>query len=246
MLAHGTDKPMYLTEFGWATTSQPAMGVTAQQQADYTRQAFQCLQQDSYVQVAIVYELRNNWWANDADNWEDQLGLVTTGWGHKPAYDAFRSIDPNQGGCTYRDSNGTPLGPETALAPDPAPSPASAAGAAQTTGPSAGGAVKHRVTVRVKRDRRARAAASSRRAKRRALTVLGSVAGARAGRVLLRFERRTPHGNWRRSLSLRVKVGRDGRFKRALATSSLGRWRVRAMYVDPKSPAASRFAYFRL
>ena len=50
------------------------------------------MQQDPYVQVAMLYELRNNFWANDADNWEDQLGLYTTGWSPKPAY---AQISPN-------------------------------------------------------------------------------------------------------------------------------------------------------
>src|SRR4051794_12474211 len=125
MLAHGTDKPLYFTEMGWSTTSQAGMGVSAQQQADYTTLAWKCMQQDPYVQVGILYSLRNNYWANDADDWEDQLGLTTTGWSQKPAYGAFRAVDPNQGGCTYHDLHGTPLGPGTELLP-PAPAPAAA------------------------------------------------------------------------------------------------------------------------
>src|SRR5689334_19985367 len=154
MLAHGTDKPIYLTEFGWATTSQPGMGVSAQQQADYTRLAFQCAQQDAYVQVGIVYELRNNYWANDADDWEDQLGLVNTNWSHKPAYDAFKAVDPNQGGCTYHDSNG-PIGNGATTTPPPPP-PATTS--TTTTPPKTTTATKHRVVVHVKRSRKARAA----------------------------------------------------------------------------------------
>jgi polysaccharide biosynthesis protein PslG len=243
MLEHGNDKPMYITEMGWSTTSQNGLGVSQQQQADYTALAWKCMQQDSYLQVAILYELRNNWWAGDADNWEDQLGLVTTGWSQKPAYGAFKAIDPNQGGCTYHDDKG-PIGPGTEPAAAPAaPSQATTKPSSSPKKPTA--SVRHRVTVHVKHSRKARAASRSRGAKR-SLTVLGSVAGAEGGRVLLRFERKSPHGKWRRSLSLRVKVGRDGRFKRSLATRSLGRWRVRATYADPQSPAASHFAYFRL
>ncbi|MFL5885350.1 MAG: cellulase family glycosylhydrolase [Thermoleophilaceae bacterium] len=236
MLAHGADKPIYLTEFGWATTSQAGMGVTPQQQADYTRLAFQCAQQDPYVQVAIVYELRNNYWANDADDWEDQLGLVNTNWSHKPAYDAFKAVDPNQTGCGYHDSNG-PLGSGT-TPPPPPPAPVTTKPTPSKTTTNA----KHRVIVRVKRSRKAKAASAK---QRRSLTVLGSVTGARGGRVQLRFERRDRRGHWHRSLRLKVKVGKNGRFQRALKTRSLGRWRVRAVYVDPQ-PAVSRFAYFRL
>ena len=70
--------------------------------------------------------------------------------------------------------------------------------------------------------------------------------GAQGGRVQLRFERRAPGGRWRRSLSLRVAVDSHGRFDRGLATSSLGKWRVRAVYADPQRPAQSHFAYFRV
>jgi hypothetical protein len=105
--------------------------------------------------------------------------------------------------------------------------------------------LSHRVTVRVRRLHRLSAAAKARHPKRRSLAVVGSVAGAHDGNVLLRFERKGPRGHWRRSLSLRVTVGSDGRFKRSLATRRLGRWRVRAVYVSADRPS-SPFAYFRL
>jgi hypothetical protein len=235
MLDHGADKPMYLTEFGWATTSEPGLGVSPQTQADYTKFAFQCLTQDPYVQVAIIYELRNNWWAADDDDWEDQLGLVNTNWSHKPAYDAFKSIDPNQGGCSYGSNAAAPSAPAPASG-SAAPAPAKAAATSTTTS----GTARHRVIVRVRHVRAAR------RAKRHALKVVGAVVGASGGRVQLRFERKAADGRWRRSLSLRVGVGRTGHFNRTVATRSLGRWRVRALYQDPQRPAQSRFAYFRI
>jgi hypothetical protein len=242
MLGHGDDKPVWFTEFGWSTTSQPGWGVSAQQQADYTKLAYQCMQQDSYVQVAVLYILRNNYWANDADDWEDQLGLVTTNWSHKPAYDAFKSVDPNQGGCTYHDGSGNPVSASGSPPPPPPATPPPAANTGTTTTTP----VKHRVTVHVRRSHRLSAAAKSRHPKRRSLIVVGSVAAAHDGRVQLRFECKAPHGQWRRSLSLRVAVGTNGRFKRSLATRRLGRWRVRAVYVSAPLPAASHFAYFRL
>ena len=52
MLAYGDAKPMWLTEFGWSTTSD-SWGVSAQTQADYLLRAYRMLEQDSYVQVAI-------------------------------------------------------------------------------------------------------------------------------------------------------------------------------------------------
>ena len=38
MLARGDDKPIWLTEFGWSTTTTEAWGVTQAQQADYLTQ----------------------------------------------------------------------------------------------------------------------------------------------------------------------------------------------------------------
>src|SRR5207247_5290363 len=108
--------------------------------------------------------------------------------------------------------------PAAAGTAPPQPAASSPAPTSKPATPS----VSHRVTVRVRRSHGAHAA---RRGQRRSLTVLGSVVGAHDGRVLLRFERKRPHRGWRRSLSLRVSVGRNGRFQRALATRSLGRWR---------------------
>jgi polysaccharide biosynthesis protein PslG len=237
MLDHGDVKPIWFTEFGWATTSQPGWGVSAQQQADYTKLAWQCVQPDAYVQVAILYELRNNYWAHDADDWEDQLGLVTSTWAHKPAYDAFKSIDPNQGGCGYGGSSGT-----TGTSP-PSSSTGTSGTATTSTGSTGTKAKRHKVTVRVRRKHSVRSAGAR---KRVVLSIFGRVAGANSGRVLLRFERKKPRGGWRKVLSMKARVGSGGRFQHPLKARTLGRWRVRAEYITPPAPAKSRFAYFRL
>jgi polysaccharide biosynthesis protein PslG len=92
MQAHGGGKPIWVTEFGWATTSSGASwGVTAPTQADYLTRAYKYLEQDPYVQVAVWYNLRNNYWANDADSWGDQLGLLRTDFTPKPSYYAFKN-----------------------------------------------------------------------------------------------------------------------------------------------------------
>ena len=246
MLDHGNDKPIWFTEFGWSTTSQPGWGVTAQQQADYTKEAWQCVQQDGYVQVAIMYELRNNYWASNADDWDDQLGLTYVNFSHKPAYDSFKSVDPSQGGCTYGGAAGSPPGTTSG----------SGSGAGSTTGSGSGstsgqsgagsagtGSAGHEITVHVRRAKRV-SSASARHAVK--LTVVGKVAHASGGRVVLRFERSTRGGRWHRVRSLTLAVARDGRFRHGLHARGLGRWRVRAMYAGPPAPAASRFAYFRL
>jgi hypothetical protein len=237
MLDHGDDKPIWFTEFGWSTTSQPGWGVSAQQQADYTKRAWQCVQQDGFVQVAILYELRNNDWAHDADDWDDQLGIMTSNWSHKPAYDAFKSIDPNQGGCSY--------GGGTGNAGTPPPSSSSSTSTSSTP-PAATGTKtrRHRVTVRVRRKHTVRSAGAGR--PRVDLLILGRVEGAQSGRVLLRFERKRPGKGWRKVRSMKARVGHDGRFRHALSAHTFGRWRVRAVYLEPPAPAKSPFAYFRV
>ena len=76
MLANGDDKPIWMTELSWRTTSatcaegawagQTAQGVNEEQQATYLRQAYHCMAQDHYVQVALWFPL------------EDE-GVVTSG-----------------------------------------------------------------------------------------------------------------------------------------------------------------------
>ena len=92
MTAHGDTKPIWFTEFGWSTNSQtlhPLGGVSETTQALHLADAFQIIATVPYIEVAIVYNLRNNYWANDADNWEDQLGLLRTDFTPKPAYTVF-------------------------------------------------------------------------------------------------------------------------------------------------------------
>ena len=92
MVSAGDDKPIWLTEFGWSTTTNDAWGVTLAQQADYLTRAYQVVEQDPYVQVAIYYNLRNNWWSKDANTWEDKLGLLRTNFTPKPGYYSFVAV----------------------------------------------------------------------------------------------------------------------------------------------------------
>ena len=111
MQQHGDDKPIWFTEFGWATTTQdtPLGGVDAATQADYLTRAYEYLEQDPYVEVAAWYSYRNSNWANDADTWEDQLGLVRTDFSPKPAYQAFKAYGAE------------PPGPVQEVTPEAAP-----------------------------------------------------------------------------------------------------------------------------
>jgi hypothetical protein len=234
MLARGDDKPIWLTEFGWSTNTVLA-GVSESDQADYLTRAFRCLEQDPYVQVAIWFEYRNNYWAGDADTWEDQLGLVRTDFSRKQAYESFKSYGPGQGGCRYQQPGGASAGPAANSAPS---------------------RLERRLSVKILRITRKRAVVSThrRRSRRGRLGVVGRVEGARGGRVSLRLERRvrTSRGSrkrlyrWARGKSYRVAVSRSGSFRRRLAHFRRGSWRLRAEYRAEGSVARSRLVYFRM
>ena len=68
MVANGDDKPIWMTELSWRTTSASLLGrrcgpgrsakaSATQQQATYLRQAYHCMAQDPYVQVALWFPL---------------------------------------------------------------------------------------------------------------------------------------------------------------------------------------------
>jgi hypothetical protein len=92
MVAAGDSaKSIWLTEFGWSTTTG-AYGVSEAAQADFLTKAFTKLQSYPYVAAAFWYNFRNNWWSQDAPtDYEANLGLLRTGFSPKPAYDALRS-----------------------------------------------------------------------------------------------------------------------------------------------------------
>jgi hypothetical protein len=91
MLSRGDDKPIWFTEFGWASATQGWSTVSRETQAAYLTRAFQILRRDAYVGVALWYNLRNNHWERDADTAEAQFGLFTTEWTPKPSYAAFQA-----------------------------------------------------------------------------------------------------------------------------------------------------------
>ena len=121
MVAHGDDKPLWFTEFGWSTNTLDGWGVTESQQAAYLEQALRCLEQDPYVHVAVWYMHRNHAWAADANTWEDQLGLVRTDFSRKPAFEAFKRYTPGSGGCTYDMPTAAEPAPPTDSRPVPVP-----------------------------------------------------------------------------------------------------------------------------
>jgi len=93
MLANGDDVPIWMTELSWRTTGatcqegawagQKAAGVTDEQQATYLNQAYHCLAQDPYVQVALWYPVQ--------DEGTIVSGLVRANGSRKPSFAAMQS-----------------------------------------------------------------------------------------------------------------------------------------------------------
>lgn len=99
MLARGDDRPIWITEFGWNTSTascDPAAGrwqggVSEAAQATHLARAYQLFAADAYVGPAFAYNFRNNYWQGDADEPEARYGLVRTDFSPKPALEALRA-----------------------------------------------------------------------------------------------------------------------------------------------------------
>lgn len=235
MLARGDDKPIWLTEFGWSTTTTESWGVSPSQQADYLTRAYRLLEAYPYVHVAYWYNLRNNHWNDDADTWETQLGLMRTDFVKKPSYYAFKGYVPGAG----------PAYPVTPPPPPAQPSPAISPAATSPVGT----ALRRRPTTTsislTRRVARTRASAA-RRGVARELVVSGRVTGARAGQVKIKLRRRDPRGRWVRLRTHPVTLGADGRFRVRLGFRR-ARWLlVRAVYPGNDTAAPSRSAARRV
>jgi hypothetical protein len=92
LLRHGEDKPIWLTEFGWTTSTIRDLptwknGVSEKTQALYTEQALVQVKQWPYVPVAIVYELQDE--STDRDDRNSNFGLLRYDGTFKPAFEAF-------------------------------------------------------------------------------------------------------------------------------------------------------------
>lgn len=245
MAARGSDKPIWFTEFGWATTSQPVLnsGVAEAVQGDYLTRAYRCLEQDSYVQVATWYNLRNNYWAGNADTWEDQLGLVRTDFSPKPALDAFRNYSPGAGGCSYHEASAS-----EAAAAAPADAPTNPREATpSTSNPS----TERRATVvRITRVSPVRQAVSARvltaRSARPKFSISGVLKDASGSRVTLRFQRLV-NKRWK-AFAVRGTKVTNGRFTLMTGVLPHGIWRVRVEYAGSRTdlPSRSRYTPFRV
>ena len=216
MADHGDTKPIWFTEFGWSTNSQvlhPLGGVSEAVQATYLALAFELLEDAPYVEVAVVYNFRNNYWADDADNWEDQLGLLRVDFSPKPAYHVFSAINsPDAELPATVAEKVAELVPPKAAAPVATTAPKAVPTAISSSAPA--------LSLQVKRLKRG--------ARRTSLRVIGRLSAAADGKAKIVFERRTGNG-WSKVRSLRVAV-RQGRFGKSLTVARGGRWRIRATY----------------
>lgn len=93
MVANGDSaKPIWLTEFGWSTTSGD-YGVSEATQAKYMTAALDKLSSSyPYVKNAFWYNFRNDPALGEApDNYDANLGLLRLDFSAKPAYAALKS-----------------------------------------------------------------------------------------------------------------------------------------------------------
>jgi hypothetical protein len=116
MLANGDEKPIWMTELSWRTTDATcaegawagvtAAGVSEEQQAVLLRQAYHCLAQDPYVQVALWFPL--------LDDGAAVSGLERADGSHKPSFAAMQSYASQ--GDTLTEPCGNFTGPKITVA----------------------------------------------------------------------------------------------------------------------------------
>ena len=110
MLAHGDDKPIWMTEFGWSvapglcergtSAGKKPRGVSEAEQAQYLREAYACMQEDPYLEVAMWFNSRDL--VRDASELNN-YGLKRFDGSDRPAAAAFRDVAAGRntvaGGC---------------------------------------------------------------------------------------------------------------------------------------------------
>ena len=123
-LAHGDDKPIWMTELGWTTTGdklcergmwagQKPAGVDEAEQAAFLQQAFNCLAEDPYVEVAQWFTMRDN----PAGPIEElrHYGLVTPAGTPKPSLAAFRAVAAHPAHDPLAEACGDFSGPQVTI-----------------------------------------------------------------------------------------------------------------------------------
>ena len=112
LLSHGEDKPIWLTEFGWHTSTildaATWKNAVDEQTQAYIEQALVQVKQWPYVPVAIIYELQDE--SADRNDRNSNFGLLRFDGTFKPAFEAF-----HRGALALSD----PRPPATPESPDP-------------------------------------------------------------------------------------------------------------------------------
>ena len=121
MLANGDDKPIWMTELGWSTSTQECnfgagagrgvAGVSPQTQATFLKQAYHCLAQDPYVQVGIWFGLQDT---EPFDSPRSSYGLLDSALLPKPAFGALADYD-RDGDRLTEPCGGSQQGPSISL-----------------------------------------------------------------------------------------------------------------------------------
>ena len=84
------EKQVWLTEFGFSTTTQDG-GVSAAAQAAFLTKAYRYVERFPWVKRMFWYAARNSPFYGDRDTYEARFGLLTTDWAPKPSYAALRA-----------------------------------------------------------------------------------------------------------------------------------------------------------
>src|SRR4051794_4292868 len=154
MVAAGDDKPIWFTELGWSSASTGGNCVVDEQtQASYLTQSLKIAQQDPYVQVALWYNLREDYWSTGPSDWDGGFGLLRKDFTPKPAYFAFRSYAAGDTTTTVTPPPTTTTTPPPTTTTTPPPTTTTTPPPTTTTPPPTG-TKKHPKRVRRSAKRR--------------------------------------------------------------------------------------------
>lgn len=100
MLAHGDDKPIWMTEFGWSASTdkcdsgirkgKQAGGVGEAKQAELLTRAYDCLAHDPYIGPAFWFSLHDTGAGGKVIS--NQYGLINWSGKHRPSFGAFQDV----------------------------------------------------------------------------------------------------------------------------------------------------------
>ena len=187
--AAGDDAPIWVTEFGWPTCSLTSCN-TLTEQAEYIGQSFDVLDGFAYVKGATVYQLRDMF--TDAADPEANFGMLREDYSPRPAYAALRAALT------------APTGSSDSSTPTTTTGDGSAGGVPPTKG-------RRKASTR-------RRAALVLRVKRRRGRVVAYGRAPKGQTVRLSVLRRAPAKRWTVVRSVRLRVGRSGRFVRRVGS----------------------------